>query len=109
MNHTNQWLYTFPITFQSQNDTFQSEIFVTFEEPNLFVDPWNSLFLKIIATITWLVGFIGSCFIYTFVLYEVQGYAATYRTVINQLVTWCYIVVSSVIYFEKVSLIQYNF
>ena len=89
-----RWLYCFPSTLQFQNGTSQNEFFVTFEEPNIFDNPWTSLWLKMAATITWLIGFCCSSFIYTYVIYEIKGYAASFRTVINQLVTWCYFVVS---------------
>ena len=82
-------VYAYPAVLTFGNVS-QNEVFVTFHEPNFFDNPWNSLALKIIATIVWLFGFCGSCFILTFVYYEFQGYAASFRTVINQLVTWCY-------------------
>ena len=97
MNQTSHWVYSFPTTLQFQNYTFHDEVFVTFEEPNLFVIPWDSLGLRILATMTWLIGLSGSCFICSFVVYEVNGYAASFRTVINQLVTWCYIAVSTIV------------
>ena len=93
VNNTRQWLYYYSL--QLYNDTTtETEFFVTYEEPNLFDNPWDPLWLKIVATTTWLIGFFGSCFIYTFVVYDFKGYTASFRTVINQLVTWCYVWVS---------------
>ena len=93
VNKTRQWLYSYSL--QLHNDSsVENEFFVTFEEPNLFDNPWDPLWLKIVATITWFIGFFGSCFIYTFVVYDFKGYTASFRTVINQLVSWCYVWVS---------------
>ena len=86
-------VYAFPVVLTSENVS-QNEVFVTFHEPNFFNNPWESLGLKITATVFWMIAFLGSCIIYTFVHYETQGYAASFRTVINQLVTWCYFYVS---------------
>ena len=45
------------------NETFwNDEVFVTFEEPNLFDDPYNSVSMKIAAVVMWLVGFTGTYF-----------------------------------------------
>ena len=88
-----QLVYAYPV-FLSFEDGNQNEVFITFQEPNFFNNPWSSLGLKISASIIWLIGLCGSGFICTFVFYETQGYAASFRTVINQLVTWCYFYVS---------------
>ena len=88
-----QLVYAYPV-FLSFEDAHQNEVFITFQEPNFFNNPWSSLGLKISASIIWLIGLCGSGFICTFVFYETQGYAASFRTVINQLVTWCYFYVS---------------
>ena len=88
-----QLVYAYPV-FLSFEDANQNEVFITFQEPNFFNNPWSSLGLKISASIIWLIGLCGSGFICTFVFYETQGYAASFRTVINQLVTWCYFYVS---------------
>ena len=88
MNPT-RFVYAYPLILTYENKS-QIEVFVTFHEPNFFSDPWDSIDLKITATILWLIGLCGSCVIFTFVFYETQGYAASFRTVINQLVTWCY-------------------
>ena len=90
---TSRLVYAYPLIFNYENMS-KNEVFVTFHEPNLFDNPWNSISLKMTATIVWLIGLCGSCFIFTFVFYETQGYAASFRTVINQLVTWCYFYVS---------------
>ena len=88
-----QLVYAYPV-FLCFEDANQNEVFITFQEPNFFNNPWSSLGLKISASIIWLIGLCGSGFICTFVFYETQGYAASFRTVINQLVTWCYFYVS---------------
>ena len=89
-----KWVYAYPLVLDFQNQSFK-EVLVTFEEPNFFDDPWDSLALRILATIIWTISFLASCIVFLFVIYETQGYAASFRTVINQLVTWCYFYVST--------------
>ena len=86
-------VYAFPIVMKV-NYLWKYEIFVTFEEPNFFEEPYDSIFMKLAGTICWCLGLISSIIIYCFVIYEKQGYAASFRTVINQLVTYCYLWVS---------------
>ena len=84
------------VPFNNRQNWQNSEVpetFVTFNEPNLFVEPYDNLWIKLAATVVYLIGLGGSCIQYTFVVYEVKGYAASYRTVINQLVSFSYFLV----------------
>ena len=88
-----QFVYAYPVVLTFGNIS-QNEVFVTFDEPNFFENPWDSLVMRITATVLWLIALCGSSIIFTYVYYETQGYAASFRTVINQLVTWCSFYVS---------------
>ena len=94
MNSSDHWIYAYPIVLGFKKLEV-SETFVTFDEPNLFVEPYDTIWIKLVATVIYLIGLGGCCIQYTFVVYEVNGYAASYRTVINQLVSCCYFLVSS--------------
>ena len=88
-----QFVYAYLVVLTFGNIS-QNEVFVTFHEPNFFENPWDSLVMRITATTFWLIALCGSIIIFAYVYYETQGYAASFRTVINQLVTWCYFYVS---------------
>ena len=70
------------------------EFFVTFDEPNLFVEPYDSLGIKMTATVFYLIALLGAFIQYSCIIYEVNGYAASFRTAINQLVSAAYFMVS---------------
>ena len=70
------------------------EVFITLDETNLYVEPLESIWTKMAATAIYLMALCG-CFVqYTFVVYEMNGLGASYRTAINQLVSACYFMVS---------------
>ena len=85
-------VFAYPIHF-GNNETF--EYFVTHDEPNLFTEPFESLWIKLVATAVFSLGLIASCIQYSFVYYEFNGLAASFRTVVNQLVSWSYFLVST--------------
>ena len=60
---------------------------VTFEEPNLFEDPFSATWVKIASTILYLLGLITTSVVWSFFSYQMQGKADPYATVINQLVS----------------------
>ena len=93
MNSSHQWIYAYPVALGLEESDL-IETFVTFDEPNLFVEPYDNLWIKLAATAVYLVGVFGSCIQYSFVAYEVNGYGASFRTAINQLVSTCYFLVS---------------
>ena len=92
MNSSDRWIYAYPISL-GFNESEVSETFVTFDEPNLFVEPYDNLWIKLAVTVIYHIGLGESCIQYSFVIYEVNGYAASFRTAISQLVSFCYFLV----------------
>ena len=62
-----------------------------------WIDPFDSTALKILTGIAYTVGVLASIPILAFVVYETGGYAGHFRTVINQLLSFIYGVVSKVV------------
>ena len=65
------------------------------EESNIFVDPYDSMWIKVGITSSFLIQILESGILVSFVLYETQGLAGPYRTVINQLLSGFYTWVST--------------
>ena len=101
---TASFIYSYTLALHLNNLTVQ-EYFVTFEEPNLFVEPYDNLWIKLAATVIYLFGICGAFIQYSFVLYEANGYLASFRTVINQLVSSGYFIVSLLCF----KLMEHNF
>ena len=93
MNTSSRLIYCYPLELKFTDLELQ-EYFVTFDEPNLFVEPYDSFWIKLAATVIYLIGLGGSFIQYGFVLYEANGYLASFRTAINQLVSCGYFIVS---------------
>ena len=55
-----------------------------------WIDPFDSITLKIITVIAYIIEIFASIIMLFFVAYETQGYAGHYRTVINQLLSQFY-------------------
>ena len=68
---------------------------MTLGEPNIFEDPFESLWIKISASIAFFCGLAAAIILCLFVFYQRQGYADNYQTVINQLVSFTCLMVSS--------------
>ena len=64
------------------------------EEKIEFIDPYNSIWLKLITVLVYIVELLSSVICYAFVIYE-QDYGH-YRTLINQLIGYLYKVVSTI-------------
>ena len=64
------------------------------EESNIFVDPYDSMWIKVVITASFLIQILESGILVSFVFYETQGFAGPYRTVINQLLSGFYTLVS---------------
>ena len=92
----NQFVYGYPVELHFDNQ-FYLEYFVTFDKPNLFIEPYDNLWIKLTATFIFLLGLLGSSVQFSFIVYEACGYAASYRTAINQLVSSSYFVVSCIV------------
>ena len=87
------WVYFYPLRMSYKDEEF-IEFFVTFDEPNLFVEPYDTLGIKMTATVFYLIALLGAFIQYSCIIYEVNGYAASFRTAINQLVSAAYFMVS---------------
>ena len=60
-------------------------------------DPYDSVWLKLLTIAVYIVEILGSMLMLAFVSYESQGYAGHYRTLINQLCSYFYSGVSTVV------------
>ena len=61
---------------------------------DLFTEPFEELWKKLLGTAAYAILVIGGFFLTTFVSYEFRGQVAHYRTVLNQLNSWYLILVS---------------
>ena len=68
------------------------------EEILEWMDPFDSIILKLLTVIIYIIEILASTIFLTFVIFETRGYAGYYRTVINQLLSTCY---AAVRYFFK--------
>ena len=59
----------------------------------LLPDPYDSIWLKIIAIFSYYIGLVSSAIMVAFVTYE-NGHHGNFRTVINQLLSNLYVMVS---------------
>ena len=57
------------------------------EEILEWMDPFDSIILKLLTVIIYIIEILASAISLTFVIYETRGYAGHYRTVINQLLS----------------------
>ena len=64
------------------------------EEIEEWTDPYNSILLKLLTIITYLIEIWASTIMLIFVSHETQGLFGHYRTVINQLLSYAYAAVS---------------
>ena len=59
----NRLIYGYPLELKFTDLELQ-EYFVTLDEPNLFVEPYDSLWIKLAATVTYLIIYtIQFCFV----------------------------------------------
>ncbi len=54
------------------------------------LDLYDSIWLKLITVLVYIVEVIASMVMVAFVMFETQGYAGHYRTLINQLLSYLY-------------------
>ena len=64
--------------------------FETDLETGEWVDPYDSISLKLLTVFVYFVELMAAIVMFTFVAYEKGGYAGPYRTLINQLLSWLY-------------------
>ena len=77
------------VKLMKNSDLFEKE-WILPDEPNIFVDPYDSMWMKIGMTASCLIQLFESAILVSFVFYETQGLAGAYRTVINQLLSGFY-------------------
>ena len=79
----------------------KSSWFVSVEPEEIveWVDPFDSIFLKLLTVIVYIIEILSSTILLTFVVYETKGYAGHYRTVMNQLLSYGYGAVSDGLFF----------
>ena len=63
------------------------------EQQLLIKDPYDSVWLKIIASLSYMIGLVSSAIMLAFIRYE-TGHHGNFRTVINQLLSSMYAMVS---------------
>ena len=68
---------------RSFRDTFSLEI-------DIYLDPYDSIWLKLATISVYCVEVIASIVMLAFVAFETQGFAGHYRTLINQLLSYLY-------------------
>ena len=76
------------------NETLIIALFEAIEEIK-FVDPYDSIWLKLVAIIVYLIEILSSFVCIAFVVFETKGFAGHFRTLINQLLSYLYGTVSS--------------
>ena len=66
---------------------------VNLEQQSLLQDPFDSIWLKIVAVLSYFIGLTNSAIMLAFINYE-NGHHGNFRTVINQLLSNLYAMVS---------------
>ena len=64
-----------------------------------WIDPYDSVWLKILTFFIYIVEVTAALIMITFVYYETSGYAGHYRTLINQLLSYFY---GGVIHYQSI-------
>ena len=62
-----------------------------------WIDPYDSIWLKLFTILVYIIEILASVVMFAFVKYETSGLAGHYRTLINQLLSYLYGVVSMAI------------
>ena len=80
----------------------ETSLFISFEPEEIveWLDPFNSIFLKLLTIIVYIIEILASTILLTFVIYETRGYAGHYRTVINQILSCGYGAVRNFLFFK---------
>ena len=60
------------------------------EEILEWMDPFDSIILKLLMFVIYIIKILASAIFLTFVMYETKGYAGHYKTVINQILSSVY-------------------
>ena len=90
--------------FLLENKTYDISMFENNDEEKKLSlqDPYDSVLLKVIAIFSYFVGLLSSAVMFAFIKYE-NGHHGNFRTVINQLISNLYAMVSK--YLENIPLI----
>ena len=64
-------------------------------EINSFIEPYYELWKKILGTLMYVIQIFCGLVILTLINYERRGYAGSFRTALNQLTSWKYLIVSN--------------
>ena len=75
---------------------FEEEVKV---EVSDWIDPYDSILLKLFTILVYIIEILASVVMFAFVKYETSGLAGHYRTLINQLLSYLYGVVSTLLMF----------
>ena len=84
----------------NSSEIMKSSLLVSVFEPEeieVGTDPYNSIPLKLLTIIIYLIELWASTIMLIFVVYEINGLFGHYRTVINQLLSYGYGAVSKII------------
>ena len=89
-------LFVMNVNSMNLSKIMKSSWFVSVETEEIveWVDPFDSIFLKFLTVIVYIIEILSSTILLTFVAYETKGYAGHYRTVMNQLLSCGYGAVS---------------
>ena len=76
---------------------------VSFEPEEIvkWVDPFDTISLKLLTIIIYIIEILASTILLTFVVFETSGLAGHYRTVINQILSSVYAAVRYSFKFQK--------
>ena len=80
----------------------KTSLFISFQQEEIveWLDPFDSIFLKLFTVIVYIIEILASTILLTFVIYETRGYAGHYRTVINQILSCGYGAVRNLVFFK---------
>ena len=78
------------MTFEISKDKLKDLI----AEDNVFFEPYQELWKKILGTTFYIVEMIAGLFIIVLIKYESGGHAGNFRTAFNQLNSWKHMIVS---------------
>ena len=70
-----------------RNQTFEEKLIFS---TNAWVDPFDSVWLKLVTIVVYIIEVSESVIMMAFVVYETNGYNGHYRTLINQLLSHLY-------------------
>ena len=91
--NTENFSYIGNISFIALDEFDGKDEMLDFDQ-NEFVDPFKEIWKKIFASAAYAFLIIGGIIMLVFVKHEFQGKAAHYRTALNQLNSWTFLIVS---------------